>query len=447
MAGGTAHVTAHFGRTGAPRPLSADFAVDDRDAMIREAAPTGDADGLAASIPFDDLPAGTLAARIDLPPDSLPFDNEFLYVLRVRDELPVLVVGETASSRFLTTALRPSGEGPEVNRIDPSALASTDLRAFDAVFLVDALPVDGQALLNLEEYVRSGGVVSLWPGDRSDVSAYAGWRILPALPAAVRDIPPPESARLLRLRERADPLFAEFALPSGVVPTIALKRHLAFDTLEPDTTVLLDTDREEPMLLARTVGNGRVFLSALSADRRWSTLPLTALFLPLVHEMSRFAGGFGLPPPALACAEDVPMESCLPGYKESDGLLSPDGMPLAVRAIRTESGDTRFVIDSLAVPGLYLRRVDAASPEPAFAVNAARAESNVEPVAPEEVARLVGIDSLPVARDAADLRRMAVERRRGRPLSESLFWIVLVLAVAEWAMANYSQRRRLNAGT
>ena len=447
MAGGTAHVTARFGRCGTPRSIAADFLLGDRETARREALPSAEHGGLSAAAPMDDLPAGTLAGRISLPPDALPFDDEFLYVLRVRDELPVLVVGEATPARFLVTALRPSGEGPEIQRIDPSGLASADLRGFDAVFLVDALPLDGQSVLKIEEYVRSGGVVSLWPGDHSGVSAAEGWRILPAPPVEIREVPPASSARLLRLLARGDPLFAGFALPSGVVPSVALRRHWVFGDLAEDAAVLLDTDQGEPVLLSRDVGRGRVFVSALSADRQWSTLPLTAIFLPLVHQMSRFAGGFGLPPPALLpTGEAVPVDACLPGYTEGDTLLAPDGTPLEIRSARTEAGDTRFLLDALVRPGIYLRRTAGGAEEPAFAVNADRAESRLDPLPPEDAARLTGVGSLPVVRTAADLRRIAGERRRGRPLSESLFWIVLCLAVAEWFVANQAQRRRLNPG-
>ncbi len=444
MAGGTAHVTARFGRCGTTRALAAGFMLGKREAARREALPSPGGIGLAANAPIDELEAGTFAASIELPADALPFDDSLLYVLRVRADLPVLVVGESTPARFLVTALRPSGEGPEVNRIDPSALGSTDLHGFDAVYLVDALPLDGQAVLRLEEYVRSGGVVSIWPGDHAGLSAYDGWRILPAIPTEIRDVPNAGSARLLRLLARGDPLFADFALPPGVVPTTALKRHLVFGPLEQDASVILDTDKEEPILLSRTIGRGRVFFSALSADRQWSTLPLTAIFLPIVHQMSRFASGLGLPPPAIGYGENVPVDECLPGYQEGDVLLAPDGTPLNVRTGRNESGDARFIVDSISQPGIYEVQSGAASAQPAFAVNAARAESLLDPIEPVEAARVTGIDSLQVARTAADMLRAASERRRGRPLSETLFWIVLFLAVGEWWLANQTQRRRLS---
>ena len=445
MAGGTAHVTARFGRCGTPRALTAAFMLGGREAARREALPPPGGIGLTANAPIDELDAGTFAASVELPADALPFDDSLLFVLRVRADLPVLVVGESKPARFLVTALRPSGEGPEVSRIEPSALGSTDLHGFDAVYLVDALPLDGQAVLRLEEYVRSGGVVSIWPGDHAGLSAYDGWRILPAAPTEIRDVPNAGSARLLRLLVRGDPLFAGFALPPGVVPSTALKRHLVFGPLEADASVLLDTDKDEPILLSRDVGRGRVFLSALSADRQWSTLPLTAIFLPIIHQMSRFASGLGLPPPAIGYAENVPVDECLPGFQEGDVLIGPDGAPLNVRAGRNEAGDARFVIESISQPGIYGIQSGAAAPQPAFAVNAARAESLLDPIEPVEAARITGIDSLQVSRTAADMLRAASERRRGRPLSETLFWIVLSLAVGEWWLANQTQRRRLSA--
>ncbi len=439
--GGKAQLTVRLGRTGRAENLPVSVTLDGQEVVRREVAV--EADGfLTVDVPVTDLTQGVHAARVATPPDALPVDDAFDLLLRVQRELPVLVVGTAEAARFLLTALRPAGQGPEVKRVAPAELDGTDLRGFDAVFLVDALPLSGQALLGLETYVKAGGVLAVWPGDRAGVSAYAEWTILPARPVGIRDVPGVQAARVLRRVVREDPLFTGFVLPPGTVPTLALKRVLAFDALERDATVLVATDADEPFILARGTGRGRVFLFAASADRQWSTLPLTAFFLPVVHQIVRFGSGLGQPPVARHPGLGVPADDALTAFRADDRLLAPSGRAVSVREVRG-ADDSWYVIEALDESGIYTRlRAGMTTAEPACAVNFDRAESRLDTLDPEAVVAWTGLQELRVVRDLAALQRAVQEHRRGRPLSEPLLWLALILAGAEWWLANRIQRRR-----
>ncbi len=439
-AGMHAQLTLRAGRTGGRRSLPIRLMRGSEEIMRRDVQLEADSD-VTVELPLADVAAGAEALTLSLPPDALAADDDFHFLLRARESLPVLVAGTETSTRFLEAALRPGDTGAEVQRIEPGELATMDLGRFDTLFLTDALPLPGQAILAVEAFARDGGVVAMFPGDRSGPADYQGWNILPAMPTGLEETGPRRKARVLRLVDRNDPLFTGFALPPGSVPTLAVNRFLTFDAIEDEASIVVDTNLDEPFLLSRPVDRGRVLLFSVSADRRWSTLPLTAFFLPVVHQVVRYGGGHAIPP-AIQPAELLPADAVLDNFRAGDRIQAPSGRFLAVRE-RREDDTLRHTLDRVDETGVYLRhRTGAAAPEPVLAVNADRKESRLDTIAPSDLPSFTGLDELMVASDLDELRRVIDAHRRGRSLSELLLWLVLLLAAAEWWLANSTQRRR-----
>ena len=64
-----------------------------------------------------------------------------------------------------------------------------------------------------------------------------------------------------------------------------IRKHHRLKPLH-DTTILLNSLEDQPLLLSRDVGRGRIHFFALGFSREWSDLPLTNSFLPLLHELT-----------------------------------------------------------------------------------------------------------------------------------------------------------------
>jgi hypothetical protein len=403
------------------------------------AAVAGDG-AVDVSLPLPPLAPGVHEARLEIPPDALAADDAFHFLVRVRESLPSLCVGPDGESSFVRTALNPAGDGSgvSVRRVDPGDLRQVTLRDFSSVFLVSALPLPGQDMLALEDYVREGGVLTIFPGDAVP-GPYADWTILPAKPEAVVERLPDDRIRSLRLVRQREPLFADFVLPPGAIPTLAIQRHLRFGRLEPDAFPVIAAGSDIPFLLSRSVGRGRVLLCAVSADRRWSTLPVTSFFLPMLHQIVQFGAGVNREPLFHVTAPALLLSDVIPEMTERDRLLSPAGIPLTVRPVRQEGG-IRLEAEDVTLPGVYVLMRPDGSRRPGFAANMDRAESNLQPVDPSSLARLTGLRNLRVARSGEELMRLIRDHRRGRPLTELCLWAALLLAVAEWYLANRASR-------
>lgn len=442
MAETPAQLTALIGRTGPSISLSATLNLDGREIQRRSfSIPENGTATIAFVLP--PLPAGVHAGWIETPPDGLNLDNRLYFVLRVRDSHPVAVAGIASDVFFLQKALNPV-EGRDLFNTEifhPNRLPTDGLNRFATIFLCNALPLSAQAIAALEHYVRTGGLLVLFPGDRAQARDYESWTLLPAWPEYVADIPTGQRRRAMLLLEPADPLFTGLQLPPGIIPSFAAQRELQLERRAPQATTLVGASGEQPVLLGRDSGSGRVLMFTVSADRRWSDLPLSPFFLPFVHQIVRFGAGLGHEPLFIDPHRVLLLSNLLPDMPADIELYGPDGNSVAIRTVQQEHRPVRIVEDIIQ-PGIYaLRRPAIGSEEPAFAVNAGREESDLSRIDVDSLRELPGFRTVHLARDREHLQRMVHEHRIGRPLSETLLWLVLLISMLELVTANRLSRR------
>jgi hypothetical protein len=88
-----------------------------------------------------------------------------------------------------------------------------------------------------------------------------------------------------------------------------------------------------------------------------------------------------------------------------------------------------------------LQTSDGSSPRPAFAVNVLRSESDLQRLAPPDIAMLTGLPAIKTAESRDELMQLVRELRIGRPLAEPLLWLVFLLGIAELFLANRAARK------
>lgn len=382
---------------------------------------------------------GVYPARVETPDDGLEADNAFHFLVRVRDRLPVLCVGSEEDTLYLRTALRMStggGSGFEPERVEANALADRSLHGMAVVFLCNALPLSGQALAPLEEYVRSGGVLVLFPGERATPGDYQAWTTLPLEDISVKDLSGAERSRTLAWPSQNHALMRTFQRGMSP-PRVSVRRHLDGEGLAEGAGVLISQGPELPFLLERNVGKGQVLMFTVAADRTWSDFPLSPFYLPLLARVVEYSAGVGIAPPFIWSANSLPLEQVVPGATRETRLLGPDARRLPVSSAVVD-GMTQVRVENLDQPGIY----KVADEGPALAVNMVRGESDLAPLKEGEVEDLLGEGPLYLANDAETLQRLIEEHRIGRTFGEHLLWIVLVLVGIEFVYANRLARAR-----
>ncbi|MBI2437250.1 MAG: hypothetical protein HYV36_00340 [Lentisphaerae bacterium] len=180
---------------------------------------------------------------------------------------------------------------------------------------------------------------------------------------------------------------------------------------------------------------------SVSADRRWSNLPLSPFFLPIAHQLVFYSAGLKQSQPFIWTGRNLASAELLGALPPNTELRDPAGKAVVLRERKTGQ-DNSLIIEALTRPGLYtLQPAAGGASQPAFAVNVRRSESDLTRVSPADLPALTGISALNVVESKDDLLRLIKERRLGRPLAEPLLWLVFLLCVIELFVANRASRK------
>ena len=434
--GAGAQIAAGLSTSGRSGATAATLFVNGKQIARRSLDPTS-ADGSAPMFSLPLLPPGTHSARIETPDDNLPVDNTFHFLVRVEDQLPSLCVGTPQDTLFVRTALQagasPGSQPPTT--VAPSSLASKSLSEYACVFLCNALPLSGQDLNAIERYVKGGGLLVLFPGLGAPINAYDAWTCLPGKPKGVEEVAWSQRRRILVWDEPQHPLIRPLRQGIGD-PAVTVRRRLHWDEFHDKTKRLVSMGAEQPFLLERPFGDGRVVMAAVSADRTWSDFPLSPFYLPLISQCVDYTFGFGSKAPYIWATDSLTITDLLPEAGRGATLIAPDKIPVPVRSAVVE-GRTSIVAEDLTAPGIY-KLVTSEEPQgtPAIAVNIPRGESDLTPLPTEDIAARLGVPKVQIATDKLGLERAIEEHRVGRTYGEHLLWIALALIVIEFFYAN-----------
>ena len=395
------------------------------------------------------LPAGTTRGVVRLADDALPRDNSFYFAISRGQALSVLVIdgreGAAPRSLYVERAL---GIGDQPNfRVTTKRLGSvtaSDLVGRSLILFNDSDLPGGDLGRRLVDYVQNGGGLLVALGDRAaprDRPSYAA-ELLPS----TADTPIDRSADrggTLGYIDRSHPIFELFSAPrSGDFSTPRFFRYRSI-TPAPGDEQLARFDDGHIALLERKVGRGRVLVWASSFDGIWNDLPLQPVFLPVAHQMAKYAAAYADERPwsivgQVANLPSIFRDSTGPG----DAANTAEYVAVAPSGERTRlEGSARRSVE-LTEQGFYeLQRAGSRGEPRVVAVNVDLAESDLTAVEPQlltgaMVAR-AGTDSASSAIEAST--PVELERRQG-------FWwyllaAVLLLLVGETLLSNQLSRR------
>lgn len=445
--GSPAQVTATLSRNGSSSRTTATLFINGEQSARRSLG-AGGVDDESSMFPLPPLPVGVHEGRIETPADNLPIDDAFHFLIRVEERKPTLVVGSADDTLFIRTALRTAagrnGEAPKL--IAPDQVTEVALDQYACVILCNALPMSGQAIGALEDFVRMGRMLVVFPGIEASVAAYGSWNCLPGKPVAMVEVPLAMRRRTLGWDQPRHPMVRALR-KGGSVPPLTVRRSLVWEGLEEDTQTLISMGSGQPFLLDRAFGDGRVLFYAVSADRTWSDFPLSPFYLPMVVQSVDFSAGLGSKDPYYWAGDSLPLAGLVPSASLGVSVLDPRGREIAVRSTM-QDGRTRLVAEGLDEPGVYSLAGSAVrGEEQLFAVNLRRREADLTPLADDAVRDRIGAEVLYLAEDLVTLENFMTDHRVGRSYGEHLLWAAFLLAILEFSLANLLSRKQEEANT
>jgi len=386
------------------------------------------------------LKPGKHSARIQTPADNLPMDNSFYFTLRVKEKLPTLCVGGQDETFFVMKAMNPSGEANStinVKQVPSDQLSTEKLNEYSCVFLCNALPLAGQDLVLVEQYVRSGGLLVIFPGDKAAVEDYKVWSVLPAMPSTLNEPPTEQRKKMLRWEKPQHPVVRTLQLPPGMAPSVTISRHLKMVKADfnSEAETIISAGSEMPFLLYRPVGNGGVILLTVAADRSWSNFPLSPFFLPLIQQIVMFGAGIQGEAPYVWSTMNLPLIDNLPEATQNSVIQNPNKENMPIRPV-VNDGKTSLYLENVTIPGIYKLTPENGNAEPAMAVNISREESDLTALKKEDIPKKLGTKIVFTAESKDELTKLIKDYRVGQTMGEQMLWILLLLSIVEVFYAN-----------
>ena len=424
-------------------------------------------------------------------PDGFPDDDRFEFTLAV-EPLRVLLVNGNLSpdemqdeAHFLETALTSKAEpstseskkaGPdekgtreiqqalEVQTVPQTALTPTLLRDVSVVVLANCGVLRDDQFEFLRSFVRSGGGMAIFPGDRVTEVSY-NTRFFP--------VPGPQGERLTDARllpasgdpnnadtfsavefDTGHPALAVFANPQArPFKTVRIYRHFGLEVPKKSRNARVMAWFEgthKPALVASNLGEGTVLLAAFPAHPRWGNLPLKPDFVPLMLRLvSHLEHRAEVEVPPVVVADGTAEVALSATWEPAEVTVKPPTGPAVGLPLERSGARLLGAFEKTAKRGIYT--VEARSTRPdlvksaklGFAVNLAPEESDFSLVGEAEIRKLLpeGV-SLTFVDASAQAQELQGNMGQQRELWGMFIWLLFLIIGIEFLLATVGGRKR-----
>jgi hypothetical protein len=447
-AGETVHLRVQVRQDG-EQPLEAPVFLQLDENTVSEGAlvldPRGrDAHDFALTLPEP----GDLGGSFRLRPDRYALDDELYFVLRVSDQVPVLVLrgtsveeGERDPVLFLLSALDPDrdGTGRFGPRVDSAERFDLDeLPRYPVLAGVNLRDLGAARLAALNAYLRGGGTLMLFAGDPrvrtyTNESLLAGWG--PLRLGAFRG--EQDVHERLQIVARDHPAFE--GLEAEALATLEEVRLRNFYRLDEGVgRPLIRFAGGGAAVTEIEVGRGRVIVCGFDTSAISGDLPFSPMFLPLAQRLAGYlaTAGWGQLSREFQVGQRLLIEAPDAVASATWSVLGPDGrsrdavLDASKVPVRLDGGVSEQ-------PGLY-RFMRSGDVFATVAANVARSESERRWWSPRDFAEQFRTGSRRVVfaalegQTAAEAVRAA---RSGTPVHRWFLVIAGILLVAESLLA------------
>lgn len=358
--------------------------------------------------------------------DALAVGQRLYFNTRVIPKIEVRVLHAGGSKRpgdalfFLETALTPADDSPFVVHTQPIATAeASDLASAAVVILADVDAASDGVKQALGAVLERGGGLLFLPGSRAEPATFA---------QAFSDLAPCQLRRVIEAGQQRrggtkavlakihfeHPMLELFERPHfGDFTAVRFDRY--WEVVDSQLSkVLARFDDGRPYLLEKNLQGGSSLLFTSPVDVHWNNLAHRAIFVPFLHQITRY----------LAQRTERPT-----AYLVGDLLPIPPQNTLGDPAGQVHHGSS-FLADQ---PGYYALLDQAGNRLFSYAVNGDLAETNPARVDPAEIKAAL---EAATGAEAAASGGLASLAGGGRELWSYLILAVLLLSLVELFVAN-----------
>lgn len=298
--------------------------------------------------------SGNASGEIQITDHPLTFDDRWFFNVKVNDQISTLLLSPNTVNRFVRSAF---ASDPLFNIAYQSerVMDYGSFRSFSAIVVSDFQNLGSGMASEFEKYLRSGGVVILFPDTTVNLDSYNSF---------FRNTISDKWEQPVVTDLRADKLNFESRTLSGIfdlknqrdrnVDYPVVKKF--FKTITVSSGIresILTLQDGSPLLSCYSVGKGKLYLSAQAASPAAGNLVNHALFAPVLYRMSLHTGTVNLPFQVIGAEgnyllNDTPLQGDAV-YKLSDKTAGIEVIPPLVTAEGTTALNLKGIIKDAGV--------------------------------------------------------------------------------------------------
>lgn len=405
--------------------------------------------GESGSLQFSVTPAAPGFQRLmaEIESDDLEFDNKRYLALNIPTQSRVLVLGNRASTRYITLALTTgrgeTGSSVEVVTSPPEHLTPAMINQSNAIVVANPSDLTTHQAEWLGAFVRNGGGMIVFVDERiadhPSLSKALGIPLIRGMEVvgAGRDESFLEFGRTELLHPLFERMFEEETGPSvkksGRVLESPRVFKYAVGEIEVRSAVILSLSNGAPFLLEETSTSGRSLLFTVAPVPTWSDFPVKGLFVPLMHRAVAYCSQERVQQPSIVAGESVRVP---PTWMDGGPvtLESPSGTEAVIRPDRAGG---EILVKATFETGFSTLRQNAREVA-TIAINVHADESRTrraEADAIENLLKRVGISESTTVQATGNLRTAVMEVRHGVEIWRHVLVAALLVAILEMLVA------------
>lgn len=411
--------------------------------------------------------AGRHKLRVSIDADALVEDNARFLAVDVPKSVPVLIVDGDPSGddgSYIAEALaadpRSTGFAPVIENVE--YLRRRPLDDFRGIFLLNVPEIPADGLDALEKYVSTGGGLVWFAGDTlrpahyNDVLYRQGQGLFPVpLAAAPETLVEDSTNPGADLQVIDHPLFKLFNIDTTCLPKIRIEKFFPVapdwkrdDQQRQDRVQTLATLRSgDPLVLEHPFGKGRVVTFLTTASPDWNNWATDYSYVVVQLELIKHIARTDRSPETRHVGEPIQLTINPADYTDTVEVLSPgsEGERMTrIQASREQEGEEdRGPLRLSATfretddPGIYTVRLmgqNQISEDQVIAFNIDPREGDLQLAATTDIRKRLGGNNKVTIQEFGQLEWVQ-GKEAGSEIRQWLLWMLLVLMIAEQALA------------
>jgi hypothetical protein len=404
--------------------------------------------------------AGQHRIEAHLQADGVAADNARYTVIDFKPSVPVLLIeGEVraigskeSDSYYVASAISPdpalTGVRPQ---IEPQQyLRTKPLDEFHAIYLMNVERFQDAEIAALESYVKAGGGVVFFAGDRTQATDYTkrlyrngeGLFPVPLVESVLLEAPLDEETPDMQVS--AHPVFGKFAGDRNpFISAVNISRYMAVQknwkpAADSTAKVIARLRNGAPLMVEQSFGEGRVLAVLTTAGPAWNNWArANPSYIVAMQQLQAHLSLWKQGDPARQVGAPLRTEVAAANYLPEVGFVTPlEGAESMFTAKGTIEHDKLTVtLDNTEKSGFYEARLTTGAGDNeslAYAYNVAASEGNLELIDAEQMSDRLA-DVVYHFHRAGDVAFSSADA--GRNLSTTILYLLVALLIGEQILA------------